>query len=193
MFRISAALIILVFVTAPHARAEMGPGRAMVSLGGSYFGGEFTSTDNFVDGAALNVALDIMHPVSPISFLVAFSWGQMTTQDPEFGSQVERTLRTWPTFLGGRYWLGSQRVKLSLGLGLGVWFASLDRVVDDIVESTTHGEGFGLAVPVGTSLSITRGTNLNVGYTLHVLTDNSVLQNNLLHSVNVGLGFSWGN
>jgi len=190
--RISAVLILMLCVTALTARAEIGPGKAMVSLGGSYFGGEFKATNDFVDGAALNLALDVMHPVRPVSFLVAFSWGQMTTQNLEDGSQVERTLRTWPTFLGGRYWFGSQRVKLSLGLGIGLWFASLDKVVDDVIVGTTHGEGFGLGVPVGTSLSVTRGTNVNIGYTLHILTDNSLLKNNLLHSVNIGLGFSWG-
>ena len=193
VIRVTTVLLALLIVTAGTAAAEIGPGRAMVSIGGSYFGGELRSTGDFIDGAAINLGLDVVHPEKPISFLVAFSWGQMTTEDAEADGAVKRSLRTWPTFIGGRLWLGPPRIKLFIGAAAGIWFSSLDQIVNGVTVSTTSGEGFGFMFPVGLSLSITRGTNLNVGYALNVLTDNTFLEDDLLHSVNVSLGFSWGN
>jgi len=164
----------------------------MISIGPSYFGGELRETGDFVDGTAISIALDVVHPIKPISFFIGLSWGQMTTEDAEETSRVERSLRTWPTFIGGRLWLGPPNIKLFFGAAVGIWFASLDTVVDGATVSKQSDEGFGLMVPVGISLEITRGTNLNAGYSLNVLADDTFLEDNLLHTVTVSLGFSWG-
>jgi hypothetical protein len=190
--RVTTVLLVLLVVTATTAVAEIGPGRAMISIGGSYFGGKLESTGELVNGTAMNLGLDVVHPVKPISLLVAFSWGQMTRQDEETSGRVERSLQTWPTFIGGRLWLGPRWIKLSFGAAAGVWFSSLDTRIDGVTVNSTSDEGFGLMFPIGASLSITRGLNLNVGYAANVLLDTTSLENDLLHAVNVSLGFSWG-
>ena len=174
------------------AAAEIGPGRAMISIGGSYFGGELESTGQTVHGTAFNMALDVVHPNKPISLLVGLSWGQMTRDDAEEGARVERSVRTWPTFIGARYWLGPRWLKFSIGAAAAIWFGSSDVKVDGVTVFSSGDEGFGFMFPLGVSLSVTRGLNLNAGYAAHLLMDSQYLKDDLLHSVNVSLGISWG-
>jgi len=180
-------------LAATAAVAEIGPGRAMISIGGSYYGGELESTGEIVHGTAMNLGLDVFHPTKPLSLLVAFSWGQMTRDDAEDGARVERAVRTWPTFIGGRYWLGPRWIKFSVGAAAGIWFAALDTNVDGVTVYSSGDEGFGFMFPLALSLSVTRGINLNASYAANLLVDGNYLKDDLIHSVNVSLGFSWGN
>jgi hypothetical protein len=61
VIRFAIVLMVLMLV-APAAKAEMGPGRAMVMIGGSYSGGELESTGEVVHGTAMNLGVDVMHP-----------------------------------------------------------------------------------------------------------------------------------
>lgn len=193
MIRVATLMVALLVATAATSAAEIGPGRAMVSIGTTYFGGELEQTGDYVDGNAINLGLDVVHPRKPIGFFVMFGWGQMTTEDAEREGQVQRTLQTSPTFIGGKLWLGPRLLRASVGAAVGVWFSSLNKTVDGITVSETSGEGFGFAFPVGLTLSITRGMNVSAGYTANVFVDNSFLKNNLLHAVNLSVGLSWGN
>ena len=192
MIRFTTACIALLMLTAAGAAAEIGPGRAMISVGGSYFGGELQSTGDVVHGTAFNLGLDVVHPNKPVSLLVALSWGQMTRDDNENGSAVERSVRTWPTFIGARFWLGPQWIKFSVGAAAGIWFGALDVKADGVTVFSSGDEGFGLSVPLGMSLSVSRGINLNANYAANWIMDSQYLKNDLLHSVNVSLGLSWG-
>ena len=183
-------LVVLSAFVAPAA-AEVGPGHAMITVSGSYALGKLEANQELVEGAALNMALDVFTRTKPISFLVVLSWAQMTRQDAESDGLFERRVHASPLLFGAKFWLGPRRFKLNAGAALGIWFGSLRTTLDGQEVARVADEGFGLSVPVGLSISITRGTNINAGYTLHVFEDNSFLTDNILHSVNVGFGFSW--
>jgi hypothetical protein len=191
MTRMTGILVALM-IMAGTAAAEVGPGRAMASLNTSFIAAKWAATSETVDGGSLGFALDIFHPTAPVSFWAALSWGQMSAENAENSGPVKRTLYSRPAFFGAKYWLGSERMKGFAGAGLGLWFSRLEATIEGALTESTSREGFGISIPLGASFSLTRGANINAGYTLNILADNSFLDNNLIHSVNLGIGFSWG-
>jgi hypothetical protein len=89
--------------------------------------------------------------------------------------------------------VGPRWIKFNVGAAAGIWFGALDVKVDGATLFSSGDEGFGFMFPIGTSLSITRGLNLNASYALNLLVDGDYLKDDLLHAVNVSVGFSWGN
>jgi len=185
-------VFVAVILIAGSAAAEIGPGMAMFSMSVAYQTAKLQATGDNADGGSFNLGLDIFDRDKPISFWLALGWGQMTTQNQTQAGQVKRTIRTFPVFIGAKYWFGGGNTKAYLGAALGAWFATQDINIDGKDFGTENGEGGALSIPVGVAFSLSQGANINVGYVLNIMFDNSYIENNLIHAIGVGIGFSWG-
>ena len=80
-----------------------------------------------------------------------------------------------------------------LGVAFGVYFTDLEE--SNLTEDTFSSKstlGFGLGVPLGLTLPLGESLLFNMNYTLNWLWSNDAFENNILHSVNAGLGFLFG-
>jgi hypothetical protein len=97
------------------------------------------------------------------------------------------------------HWFGENRIQGFLGVAFGMYFSELTVSVDPVYDEASGGSltsgtaaNFRLGIPPGLSISISDSIMLNANYTLNWLWDNPFLDNNLIHAVGVGVGFTFG-
>ena len=196
-------LVLTLLFSSAHAGVKPGDGVLIVNVG--YASGTSAITGESIDGGIIGLDYQKLGFGSSWSGGVSIGYGQVqqsvTGEDSE---EISNTISTVPVYLGGKYWLGSGEGRFQgyLGLAFGMYFAQLETNVaahigpaDEPVSGSYTSEtglGFGLGVPVGIALSLGDSILLTANYTLNWLWGNEFLENDILNSVSLGIGFTFG-
>jgi hypothetical protein len=191
MIRIVLTAIALICL-AGVATAQITPGDGLIIVNGGYSTGQVDVTDETIDGIIISATYEKLDWRKPISFGFNIGYSSMTFDTVEGTETVNREVRTFPMYVGGKGYLGKGRIQGYAGGALGLYFSSLKTTVPGVFETTVSTTGFGLGVPIGGVLSISKGVFINLNYTLNWLWSNEFIKNDLLHTFNVGIGFNLG-
>jgi len=182
-------LVVAIALAAPAA-AQVLEGDQILILGGGYSRANIKTTGEAVDGGGIGLSMEqrgIGH-----NFSLAATFGYMRLDPKSNDTAVSKQYVTsFPLFVGFKFWLSDSKIQPFAGALFGVHFAQLNRV--SIVSGESYPEvstsGYGMNVPVGLAISVSDEMFINIGYTLNWLWDSGVFKDDLLHFVNVGLGF----
>lgn len=191
MAKIILAVTVILLVAGPAA-AQITTGDGLITVNGGYVAGNAEINDQSIDGVVINVTYEKLDWQRPVSFGFNLGYSTISFEDTEDDELVSREIRTFPMYIGGKGWLGKGRVQGYLGAGLGLYFSSLRTTIGNTSETTVSSTGFGLGIPVGGTFSISKGVYINLNYTLNWLWSSAYFKNDILHAVNVGLGFNLG-
>jgi hypothetical protein len=192
MMRVFLFAALAISLMAGTAAAQVSPGDGVIIVNGGYMAGKAEVTDESIDGVVISFAYEKLDWQRPVSFGFNLGYSAMSFENTENSENVSREIRTFPMYVGGKGWLGKGRIQGYLGAALGLYFSSLRTTRANSSESTVSSTGFGMGIPVGGTLSISKGVFINVNYTLNWLWSNQYVKNDILHVVNVGLGFNLG-
>ena len=197
-------LVITLFFTSAYAGVKPGDGVLFLNLG--YASGKSVVTGENIDGGLIGLDYQKMDFGTSMSGGFSIGYGQLRqTFSGEDSTEVSSTITTVPVFLGGKYWLGDgeKRFQGYIGLAFGMYFAQLETNVTSTVGiqdqdvggsySSETGLGMGMAFPLGVVLTLSDSLLLTANYTLNWLWGNEFLDNDILHSVSMGIGFKFGN
>jgi len=187
-------LIVALVVLAGSANAQVGYDDFLMIGTASYVTATAKETGEMIDGAGAAITIESVGSSDPVSFGMAFAY---MTFDFEFNDNLvvkKQTVNSYPLYIQGKYWFGKSRLQAYIGGAFGVYFSQLKTtVVTGDTETTVGISGTGLGVPVGVALGLTKKAFINFNYTLNVLFDNDYLENGLIHSAGIGIGFNFGN
>jgi hypothetical protein len=96
----------------------------------------------------------------------------------------------FPMYLTAKYFMGGPKAHLYLGAGLG-GYASKETRCSDTLCSTYADGGFAFGVPLGIYVFPSESVFLNLGYVFNWMSD-SVLESDIGHVINLGVGFQFG-
>jgi outer membrane protein W len=189
-----AAVLLLVGAGAVHAQVE--PGDAVMTVNLGYAVSNFAGTDITVDGGQISLAYEKLDWGKPASFGFAIAYMSLQGEDDvtPVSNRTRTSIQSLPLYLGGKYWLGQSKIQGYLGVALGVYFSWLEITLAQTGEEVSRSSAtdFGIAVPLGGTLSISQSMFINANYTLNWLWDSRFLKDDLLHTFNVGLGWKLG-
>jgi hypothetical protein len=175
-----------------------------------YATGTSAVTGDNIDGGAMSLDFQKLGWESPWSGGFSIGYGKVNQTLSEVNAAgdtsttTDNTISTVPVYLGGKYWLGGaeKRFQGYIGLAFGMYFSQLQTnvssnigVQDQPVSGGFTSEtalGFGLGVPVGIAVSLGDSILLTANYTLNWLWENEFLENDILNTVSLGLGFTFG-
>jgi outer membrane protein W len=112
------------------------------------------------------------------------------------GVPTQRRASSMPACLLVRYWFGNPEgtVRGYFGAGPGVYISFLDTTKPSEARQTTFGSsGFAVAVPIGFVYSVNERIFLNFSYSFNWLADNDYLDNGIVNTFGLGLGFILSN
>jgi hypothetical protein len=185
---------VLLLATTAVAKAQVTPGDELLILNAGYLTGTSAATDSTVDGAALTLTYEKLDWDKPLSFGFSIGYGTAQGDSGRGADRVEFSTNTVPFYMGGKYWLGKNKIQGYVGVAIGVYFSWLNAQHVDTGESysSVGTTGLGLGVPLGGALSIGKSVFVNANYTLNWLWENDLFKDDLLHSFNVGIGLKLG-
>jgi len=199
MIRNTGLLLLALTLVAGSASAGMTPGSGALFVNLNYALGKLADTGESVDGGFVVVEYQKMDWSNPVSFGFSVGYGEINDVAAADSSRANYSFSSIPVYLGGKYWLGEEKIQGFIGVMFGMYFSQLTRSIsyeyeglDDGSYTSETATNFGLGFPVGVSVSISDKMMLNASYTLNWLWDNPFLDNDLLHAFGVGVGFSFG-
>ena len=104
-----------------------------------------------------------MDPEKPIS--VGFNFGYLTVKDEGVAhpdTMTGRDINSAPLYLGGRGWLGKGTFQGYGGLALGVYITTTKTHFATKPTATVVQTGFGMGVPLGLTISLSKTFALNL-------------------------------
>jgi hypothetical protein len=183
---------------ATSANAAITPGDGLILFTGGWLSGRTALTEETIDGNSFTFSYERLDWGKPASFWFAIGYGTIFQERHTLAddAKVSYNIDTMPIYLGGKGWLGEGNLQGYFGLGLGIYFSNTQRTTVDANGKEDYASfktsGLGLGVPLGLTLGLGKTLFLNANYTLNWLWDNDALKDNLLHAVNVGVGFNLG-
>ena len=148
-----------------------------------------------IDGAALAVTLEGMRGAN-VSLGLSLAYASLDGETTEAGEVTQRRVSSMPAYLLVRYWFGDPEgtVRGYIGVGPGVYISFLDTTtLPDNKQTTVGSSGFALAIPAGFVYSVTERIFLNFSYSFNWLADNDYLENGIVNTFGLGLGFMLSN
>ena len=182
--------LLLLALASGSARAELQDQSFLLTLNLAPVGFQSEIEDDFEWGSSLSTSFEKVLANGRIGLGAALGYFQV---DQNFGSADSAGVayfESFPIYLTGRVLFGSRQTPVYAGLGIGVHYSSLERVVP---AGKTFNQTNGLAVllPVGINAYVGQNTFLNFGFALNWLYGLEI-QNNLVYVFNVGIGFQLG-
>ena len=188
ILRIGIVAVLLLFAGEASA-AGFGPGESMLWLNGGGVLGTSEYSGARINGPHLSIGYEQMDPEKPIS--VGFNFGYLTVKDEGVAhpdTMTGRDINSAPLYLGGRGWLGKGTFQGYGGLALGVYITTTKTHFATKPTATVVQTGFGMGVPLGLTISLSKTFALNFNYTLNWLWSDNAIQDNIIHSLNGGIG-----
>ena len=192
MIRSVALLTILLLVAIP-AGAGVGPGDILMIGGGSYVFGTSAVTGETVEGTGFGISLEQLASSANFSMGVALVATSLSKETTEQNEVIRRTITSVPFYFGAKYWHGDTIFQLFIGGYFGAYFSDLEttNLTTGEPTSTISIEGAGFSVPVGFAVTVTDKFFFTAGYTLNWLWDHDFFENDIVNSVNLGLGINF--
>lgn len=190
----SILVIALVMCLASSVSANIKPGDGLLTVNGGWIQGELVDTDKKLEGNILSVTFEKLDWGKMASFGFNIGYSEIVGETGQEASTINHKVKTVPMYLGGKAYLAKGGLQPYVGLGLGIYFSTLettDAATGELLAQWSE-TGFGLGVPIGLTLSLGKTLFLNGNYTLWWLWSSEAIQGNILNSVNVGLGFNFG-
>jgi hypothetical protein len=171
--------------------AQVEPGNGLIIFNAGHVWGTSALTDDSVDGGALTFTYEMLQPVKPLSIGINIGYSSAQGDSGAGADQIKTNTNSVPFFFGGKYWLGKNKFQAYVGAAFGIYFSWFSR------ELVTTGErydsigdtGFGMAIPLGMAVSVSDKMFISANYTLNWLWEGDLLKDDILNSVNIGLGF----
>lgn len=176
------------------ATAQITPGDGLIIFNGGYTTGKSAQTEQTISGGMISFTYEKLSFDKPLSFGMTLGYGNAHADSGSGAEKIERTINTIPFYLGGKYYLGKNKVQAYLGLALGLYFSWMTSQNVESEESWDSAgiSGAGLGVPIGATLSLGETLFINANYTLNWLWSNDYFESDILHAFNLGLGFKVG-
>jgi len=179
------------------ASAQMESPSGLLLFNATYGFGDHAVTGEKVDGWGFSVAFDA---VQRGDYSIGFALGWISFNEipeaetppatPENPQPRLTGIDAFPIYLTAKKFFGGPAAKLYIGAGLG-GFATKETLCSDTLCSTYNDGGFSFGVPLGFYLFPSEDVFFNVGYVLNWMSD-SVLQSDIGHVINLGVGFQFG-
>jgi len=188
-------IILVVAASAGNADAVVGVSGFWLTGTGSYVLGKSEQSGQTIDGAAFALTLEGMRGTDrPLSFGLSLAYAAMEGEENNAGLVTKRTVESMPLYLFLRTWFGEDDVKGYIGGGVGVYISYLESTSSNNDRTTITGQsGVAFAIPAGFVYSLNERVFLNLNYTLNWLVSNDYLQNGIINSFGLGLGFTFSN
>jgi len=194
MIKITVASI-TVLLLAGVATAGIGPGDGLISFNIGYATGKAAVTGSTVDGPVFAFNYEKLAWDKPVAFLFSIGWSEVTKNETDATtSPITRQIETWPIYLGAKGYLGKGAFQGHLGASLGLYFSTVETAVTQTGEeyASWGSSGWGLGVPLGITVSMGDTAFINAEYFLNWMWSNEAFDNDLLHTVLLGIGFNLG-
>lgn len=188
VFRI-ALVAVLLLVAGGASAADLGPGDSVLWLQGGGVAGKSEFSGKRINGPRFSIGYEQRDPDKPIS--VGFNFGYLAVKDEGVAhpdTMRGRDISSAPLYLGGKGWLGKGRIQGYGGLSLGVYITTTKTKFATKPSNTVVQTGFGLGVPIGFTISLGKSFALNFNYTLDWLWSDNAIRDNIVHSLNGGIG-----
>jgi opacity protein-like surface antigen len=199
MIRNTCLLFLAMMLLASAANAGMKPGSSAFFLNLGYATGKAAETGDNLDGGLVNLEYQKMDWSYPVSFGASIGYGEIHENIDGDSSRTSNSVESIPVYLGGKYWFWEDKIQGFVGVAFGMYFSELTVSVSSDSGSPIDGDyrsetavNFGFGFPLGVSISLSDTVMLNASYALIWLRGNPFLDNDLLHTFNVGVGFSFG-
>jgi outer membrane protein W len=187
-------ILITILVIAGSASAEVGYSDFLLTGTGSYVMGKSKNTGETLDGASFALTFESVGSSDRVSFGLSFAYATMEHETNDAGLVSKQEISTFPIYLMGRGWFGTGKFQGYIGGAFGVYFSELKTTTVNNQTTTTQGmSGTGLSVPAGVIFNLNERVFLSASYALNWLIDNDFLENGILNTFGLGLGFNWGN
>jgi hypothetical protein len=184
------AIVAALLLSAGGASAAgIGPDDSMLWLNGGAVAGNSEYSGARINGPHLSIGYEQMDPEKPFS--VGFNFGYLTVKDEGVAhpdTMTGRDISSAPLYLGGKGWLGKGTFQGYGGLALGVYITTTKTNFATKPSDTVVRTGFGMGVPIGFTISLGKMFALDFNYTLNWLWSNNAIQDNIVHSLNGGIG-----
>jgi len=182
---------VLLLVISVPAMAQVEPGNALIIFNAGHVWGTSALSEESIDGGALTFTYEMLQPVKPLSIGINIGYSSAQGDTGTGITQVQTSTNSIPFFFGGKYWLGKNKFQGYIGAAFGIYFSWFNSQLVQTGESynSVGDTGFGMAFPVGMAVSVSDKAFISVNYTLNWLWDSSVLSDDIMNTVNIGLGF----
>jgi hypothetical protein len=198
MVRIAFLWALAILVSVGGAHAEVKSGDTVLFVNAGYVSGRSSISGDNIDGAG--VSLEALSLVGEKSLSAGFvvGYGQIQQSVAEDSTRRDYTISTLPILLGGKLWIGRGAIQGYVGLAFGAYFGHLESTLSSTAEvgagdlTSKSTVGFGVGVPLGAALSLGESIVLSANYTFNWFADNEFLEDDLLNTVSVGVGFKFG-
>ncbi|MDX1440515.1 MAG: hypothetical protein R3284_11490, partial [Rubricoccaceae bacterium] len=163
----------VVILSAGVAQAAMTPGKGALFVNAGYATGKSAITGDNLDGGFVSLEFEKMDWANPVTGGFTIGYGQI--RESVGADSTDYTISSVPVLFGGKYWLGGGPLQGFIGISFGMYFSRLETTHTSPVSgaSTDYSSettlGFGLAFPLGLSLSIGDTLMLNAGYVINWL------------------------
>lgn len=187
---------VVALIGAATAQAQVEPGDGILTVSFGYSLAHTAASNDEVTGTRIGLAYEKLDWSAPGSFGFAIGYSSVQGEDDvqPVSSRSRTSTESVPLYLGGKYWLGKSKIQGYLGVALGMYISWLEVTNAQTGEkiSTDTTTGFGLGIPLGGTWSLGPTLLISANYTLNWLWDNEFFKDDLLHTVNLGLGFRLG-
>lgn len=198
--RVTGLVLFIVTLCATSTYAQVKPGDALLLVNVGYSNGKAAATANNIDGGFFFVDYQKMDWDTPFSAGFGIGYGEIQETVTEDSTQTSYTINTLPIYLGGKYWMGKDKLQAYVGLAFGMYFADLEGTFTSTTGPLTIGgeysvestAGLGMAIPVGATFAVGETLLVNVNYMLNWLWGNEFLDGDVMHSLGVGAGIQFG-
>ena len=194
MFRTNLVAMSLLFL-AGIATAGIGPGDNVISFNLGYATGKAAVSGATVDGPVFAFNYEKMAWDRPFAFLFSIGWSQVSKEETDSTTKpTTKQIQTLPIYIGAKGYLGKGAIQGHLGASLGVFYSQVEVAVTRTGEdySSWGASGWGLGVPLGVTALIGDTVFINGEYVLNWMWSNDAFDNDLLHTLLLGVGFRWG-
>ena len=198
MFKITVASI-AVLLLAGVATAGIEPGDDLISFNIGYATGKAAVSGSTVEGPVFAFNYENLAWDKPVAFFFSAGWSEVTKEESGTGpvsgtDSLTRQIETWPIYLGAKWYLGQGTFQGHLGASLGLYFSTVETAVTHTGEEYAKwsAAGWGMGVPLGITVSMGDTAFINAEYFLNWMWNNDAFDNDLLHTVLLGVGFNLG-
>lgn len=186
-------VLLILLVPAGAANATIGNNDLLVTGTGAYVLASSEQSET-IDGAAFALTIEQLGSGSPVSFGLIFTYASVDWESNDAGNVLKQSVKSYPIYLVGKYWLGEGKLQGYVGGAFGVYFSRLEvtAVSSGNQYSSENSSGTGLSIPVGAALNISKNAAITLSYSLNFLFDNDYLKNGIVNSFGIGLALNVG-
>ena len=189
-------LLLLAFVLGSHGVAMAGieSGNSTLIVNAGYMFGKLAASGETADGNVVSISFEKVGAPGRTAGFFSIGYGKISNDENDSTGAITRSVETIPIYLGAKGYFGAGNVQFHVGLAFGTYFSTV------VSSGKLSGEnwsswsttGFGMGVPIGLTVCLGETLFINGEYVLNWTWTNEALENDILNSFVLGLGFRWG-